>query len=288
MHLPADFLQRVVKWWQADGLTEARRYNVRLYPDGVPFVQGPDYDRTRADHRKAWLSLLMLGSLQSMGRTSPEAHRNFLSLCGSRGWLDTFSTQSAADERWMDSLRGYLTGHAEVLEYFQWMRGFASFYQLGRWLDEYVEVLLQADRTGARSLRMLLAPGVNPDWQGSGLDAPPLTRTLGMGGPFVLRELLRGGALNSADLAPLAYVPTRRLRHLMSTLMLRTLPENDVEAASRSIHHYLTQRVGEAPARFNGQYDLPFHILLGTDKNDTTALTLQQKVLGQPLFRTVR
>ncbi|WP_162865834.1 sacsin N-terminal ATP-binding-like domain-containing protein [Deinococcus wulumuqiensis] len=282
--LPPDFLHRLVAWWRQEGTAETQRYNERLYPSGVPFVTGPDYDSDCSGHRRAWLSLLMLGSLQSMGRTLPEAHRNFLALCAQKGWLDVFSAPEAPDDRWMDSLRTYLTGDAEVLKYYQWMRGFVGFYQLGHWLDAYVEVLLQMEYAEARSLRLLLAPNVNPDLQGSGIDAPPLTRTLGMGAPFVVRELLRGGALRNARLAPLAYVPTRRVRLLMSELMRRLLPQDDVEAASRCIHTHLAQTLGEAQATFGGQYDLPLHILLGSGRDDTTALTLQQRVLGRALF----
>ncbi|MCP2015918.1 hypothetical protein L1280_003101 [Deinococcus sp. HSC-46F16] len=284
LRLPPDFLHRLVAWWRQEGTAETQRYNERLYPSGVPFVTGPDYDSNCPGRRRAWLSLLMLGSLQSMGRTLPEAHRNFLALCAEKGWLDAFSAPDAPDERWMDSLRTYLTGDAEVLKYYQWMRGFVGFYQLGHWLDTYVEVLLQLEYAQPRSLRLLLAPNVNPDLQGSGIDAPPLTRTLGMGAPFVVRELLRGGALRNPKLAPLAYVPTRRVRLLMSELMRRPLPQDDVEAASRCIHTHLAQTLGEAQATFGGQYDLPLHILLGSGRDDTTALALQQRVLGRALF----
>lgn len=284
LRIPPDFLHRLANWWRQESAAEIQRYNERLYPSGVPFVTAPEYDSDCPVRRRSWLSLLMLGSLQSMGRTMPEAHRNFLGLCAEKGWLDAYSGPVATDADWMASLRTYLTGNAEVLKYYQWMRGFTGFYQLGHWLDTYVEVLLQMEYAESRSLRLLLAPNVNPDLQGSGIEAPPLTRTLGMGAPFVVRELLRGGVLSNPKLAPLAYVPTRRVRLLMSELTHRPLPGDDVEAASRGIYTHLAQTLGEAQATFGGHYDLPLHILLGSGRDDTTALALQYRVLGRPLF----
>lgn len=285
LSLPPDFLPRLVAWWKAEGTAETQRYNERLYPSGTPFVTMRDFDSDTPCHRRAWLALLMLGSLQSMGRTKPEAHRNFLAMCEEKGWLEEFSTRKAPDSAWMKSVRTYLTGDAEMLKYYQWMRGFVGFYQLGHWLDEYVEVLRQMDHLEPRSLRLLLAPNVNPELQGSGIDAPPLTGTLGMGGPFVIRELLRHKILRNDQLTPLAYVPTRRIRLLMAELTRKSFPQGEVEGNSRAIHAHLVQTLGTAQATFGGQYDLPLHILLGSSREDATALALQNRVLGRPLFR---
>lgn len=280
--LPLDTLKRLQVWWAREGAAFTRRYEERVYPDGRPFVATNDFELRSTDARLAWMSLFMLGSIQFIGRTQPGQHRDFLRLCREKGWLQIFSS-GAPDAQWLGVVREYLTSDPELLEYYLWMQRFVGFYQLGRWLPQYVEALDQADRFEDNpTLRSLFAPGTNPAHQGGGLDAPPLTRTLGIGGPFVIRELLRARVLSNEALHPLAYVPTRRVRYLMQLLMSETLPDTP-EEQSRAIHTFVVDQLGKQGATFGGQFDLPLQALAGTGRDDTEAQHLQVEILGRIL-----
>lgn len=280
--LPSDALQRLQAWWAREGASFTRRFEERTYPNGKPFVVTDDFELSSPDARLAWMSLFMLGSLHSIGRTRPGQHRDFLRLCRERGWLQTFSS-GAPDVQWMGVVREYLSGDPELLEYYLWMQRFVGFYQLGRWLPQYVEALDQADRFEENpTFRSLFAPNTNPAHQGGGLEAPPLTRTLGIGGPFVIRELLRARVLSNEALHPLAYVPTRRVRFLMELLMHQALPDT-VEEQSRAIHTFLVEQLGTQGATFGGHFDLPLQALAGAGRDDTEAQHLQQEILGRIL-----
>ena len=283
--LPSDSLNRIQRWWQQDHAQHIERFNAWTYPGASPFVHSREYDPADPAHRQAWLSLLLLGSLQSMGRTRPEQHRGFLQYGQEQGWLAAFSDRKAPDEAWMNAVRAYLAQQPDLLKYYAWMRGFVGFYQIGRWLDEYVALFTQLDRLPETSLRSLLAPNSNPALQGSGLSAPPLTQTLGIGAPFVLRELLRAGVLKPEKLRPLAYMPTRRLKNLIGDLTGESIATSDPEDGSRRIAAALAKRLGERDATFLGDYDLPFQILLGSGSDDDKAYALQLQVLGRPLYR---
>lgn len=220
-----------------------------------------------------------------MGRVKPEQHAGFLRLCRTRGWMDIFGSRPSDDARWMGVLRGYLRNDPEYLQYFHWMRGYISFYQLGHWLDEYIEIFAQADKYPAGlTLSTILAPGSNPLLQGSGLEAPPLAGTLGVGGPFIIRELLRAGVLKNQALHGFAYVPTRRIRLLMGQLMGYDLPDGSPGETSKLIHTFLVEKLGAQRATFGGHFDLALQALVGFSRDDTEALKVQESVLGRPLY----
>ena len=278
-----DAMEQLHRWWTVHGPAFVKRYEGRIFPDGHPFpVQT---DPSGSQDRQAWLALLMLGSLQSMGRVKPEQHAGFLRLCRTRGWLDVFGSRPSDDARWMGVLRGYLRNDPEYLQYFHWMRGYISFYQLGHWLDEYIEIFAQADKYPAGlTLSTILAPGSNPLLQGSGLEAPPLAGTLGVGGPFIIRELLRAGVLKNQALHGFAYVPTRKIRLLMGQLMGYDLPDGSPGETSKLIHTFLVEKLGAQRATFGGHFDLALQALVGFSRDDTEALKVQESVLGRPLY----
>ena len=283
--MPTNALELIASWWEKEHSFLTARFDTWTYPDARPFVTSREYDPRDPAQRQAWLSLLMLGSLQSMGRTRPAQHKGFLKFCQEQQWLGAFSAQNAPDQVWMDSLRSYLRQQPELLKYYAWMRGFVGYYQMGRWLDEYVELFTQLDRLPETSLRTLLSLDSNPALQGSGISAPPLGRTLGIGASFVIRELLRAGVLKPEKLRPLAYMPTRRVRELVTQLTRQHVSDNDPEHGSRQIAAALSRHLGDQRATFVGAYDLPLHLLLGSGWDDQDALKLQVQVLGSPLYR---
>lgn len=127
-------------------------------------------------------------------------------------------------------------------------------YRLRRWMDDYVELFLSIDRfTEPFTLDLLFAPNANPHFQGGGIEAPSLTRTLKVGGPLVIRVLLHHGVIGSRLAVPLAYAPIQRIRDCFEQFGESVETSND-------IHGLLCRHLGEAGATFDGAYDIPLRL----------------------------
>ena len=273
-------LERIYAWWTDQRLTYTSALDERMYPSGQPFVTESPFDDDDQELRERWQALFLLSSLQTMGQVKPEQHRTFLQLCQKRGWLKIFSQSSAPDSTWMGIVREFLQDQATRIEYYHWMRQFVPFYQLSRWLKAYADNFTEADKyRESIPLDQLLTPRNNPRLQGTDIDAPPLKEALGIGGNFLVRELLRHGALTNPNLHPLAYVPRKRVRALIETLGGFNLSKDHGDASSE-IYTYLAQYLGKDRATFHGDFDLPLYILAGPDNGDAEAEALQRTILG--------
>lgn len=103
-------------------------------------------------------------------------------------------------------------------------------------------------------LNALLAPRTNPHFQGGGIEAPPLTRTLRVGGPLVIRELLYHGVISNPLAIPHAYAPIQRIRDWFKNL-------GEIVETSKDIFDLLREHLGEEEASFGGAYDIPLRIV---------------------------
>jgi hypothetical protein len=191
-------------------------------------------------------------------------NRNFLELFVRKNWLDRLA--SVENDNCIQILDEYLADPVERPKYFEWMKQFVSFYQSGKWLQQYVWAFQEADKaTSPRSIWSILNSRANPELTGSGLDTPPLDRALGLGGCFVIRELKRAGFLTNPHLDKHCYTPKARIRALMGSCGC-TFTEAVADASwSASIHDFLVSKLGAERARFLGAYDLPFEILANND-----------------------
>jgi hypothetical protein len=267
-------LSGLSEWWTANGAEWIQEYERRLYPHArMPAVRHSFADRDH-EERREWMSLLLLGSLHTMGRTQPEQHRDFLRLCETKGWLDVFADRQHDARRWMEVLEQYLDVRYDSQHYYQWMKQFVGVFQLSRWLPEYVESFLSVNRYEQPfSLNSLLAPRTNPRFSGGGPDAPPMIRTLGIGSSFVLRELTRSGVISGPYVHPHCYVPVRRVCAVLEDLGCSPLASLTNGDRSKAIHAFLAEHIGQEQAIFGGAFDLPL-LALADDP------LLQLEILG--------
>ena len=94
----------IYQWWVRERDRFVRRYEERTYPGGTPLRPSPHFSDRDSLQRRSWLSLLMLGSMQTLGRTKPEQHRGFLLNCERAGWMDVFADPDSPADRWIDVL----------------------------------------------------------------------------------------------------------------------------------------------------------------------------------------
>ena len=253
-------LERLYDWWSGERHQQATAYRDRLYPWPLNYETDQETGRVELDHQ-SWFLLLALGSFQGMGRTREEQHRNFIRGCQERGWWETFTGSDPQEEpeRWMTIIEEYAEAQYDDEEWAQWLAQFPKLYRLRRWLDDYVTLFLSIARFQEQfTLDAILAPRTNPHFQGGGIDAPPLTRTLKVGSHLVIRELLYHGVLQNPLAVPHAYAPISRVQEFFGTFGV------SIET-SEEIHQLLTEHLGEDRVTFGGDYDVPLRIISADD-----------------------
>jgi hypothetical protein len=286
---PKTALELIHEWWEANRGELVVKYEANRYPGGsMPTLCDEINRRSATEDRRGWIILMILGAMHTMGRTHAGAHRNFLVMLEERGWLEVFSRPTDDLAAWMEVLRDYLDENVGDSPYLQWMGRFVSIFQVAYWLHDYVDAFLGIDRfKGDFELDEITATRTAPAFQGGGPDAPPLSRNLGFGACFVVRELARAGIISN----PLAYrhcfVPSAPVRRLMSALGCHALEDVSVTAAERvrestEIHRFLVRHLGESRATFHGDFDLPLIMLNEPGNIDMISSLLDAGLVDQP------
>lgn len=259
---PSQVLNELHDWWQENKERWLCDYERRLYPGGqLPALRAHFSEKELTD-RKNWLTLFLLASFQKIGRAQPEQHRKFLERCEQRGWLDVFADRTQDAQRWMDILDEFLDDPFDQ-RYYQWMKWFVEIFQLSRWLGEYVEAFLNVNQLSRNvSLDAILAPRTSALFSGGGPDGPALTRTLGIGACFVMRELTRKDVIRQPHLHAYCYVPSQSVLSVLEKLgcNMRSAPPPD---QSQQIYRFLEQHLGPERATFGRTFDLPLLALAG-------------------------
>lgn len=147
------------------------------------------------------------------------------------------------------------------------------------WLDDYARTFLwlnHCDRP--HSLRTILTPRANPAFQGGGPDAPPLGSVLGIGACYMLRELVRLGAVNNPLFYRYCYVPTKQVRELVaaSNSGMAFLSSLSREEQAVEIWSNAAEVLGPDAATMNFAFDIPLRVV-ASDRD------LQVKLLGRPV-----
>jgi hypothetical protein len=282
---PSSVLNEIYSWWSLGGNKWVSVYEERLYPGR--YLKGlstfcTDFREIKSDTeaRKNWLVLLFLGALHTMGRTKPGQHREFIKNCEDQGWLDIFASPGSVPEDWIRVLDEYFDKQVEESPYYEWMKQFIGIYGISRRIEDYADLFLDINkREERRLLDDILRSKASDRYQGGGTSAPPLSRILGMGTCFVVRELVRHGIITNKLAYRYCYVPVGRVRKLLSTLGCGglDLSSNRWEISS-AIYDFLKECLGEEKAIFQNAFDLPLLAVYEKENID-----LQRKLFGQEL-----
>lgn len=260
---PAQALQAVAAWWQREAAELLPDHLASLYHDGGGFLGCLRRPYTpAAKEREAWLTLLLRGGLESMGRVAPEAHREFVRTVSADGWLRQLAEQPRSAAATVDRLREKLDERADKLPYLHWLRYYLPLAVMARWTDDYVQTLLDFDSFSAfpGNLETLLSPRVNAEYSGGGPDAPPLYPVLGIGACFVVRELARVGLVCRQEARRFAFVPRGAVRRMVARLGGPELDENAPAWLNATrIYDFVDEHLDEPT--FGGCYDIPLRIL---------------------------
>jgi hypothetical protein len=174
--------------------------------------------------------------------------------------MEVFADPESTAEHWMGVLDTYMDAQTDESAFYHWVRQFVSIYQIARSLPEYVGIFLDIDKQGRHfGFDEILTPRTASTQSGGGWDAPPLTRTIGIGACFVVRELVRMGLLSSRHAHDHAYVGVSCVRNVFVRLGMSNLRgEGASYLHSSRMHRFLVDLLGPDRAHFDRCFDLPF------------------------------
>ncbi len=259
---PESVLMAVRDWWDSDGASLLKKHDEQLYPEtgrlelntSLPAIRGD------IDERKKWIELFTLGATHTFGRVRTAQNSGFIRLMRDRNWLDRVADPESNNGIWGQIFEEFFNSPSDRQQYFYWLSLLANIYQFTTWLEDYVEIFLSLELRGPVSLGSLLEPRSDPHMQGGGIDAPSLQRALGYGVSYVVRELLRFGAISSRDAVPHAYVPQRATVEFLQRIHMPNISNEPAWDRSRLIHRFLEEHLGDE-ADFGGSYDIPLKLV---------------------------
>lgn len=153
---------------------------------------------------------------------------------------------------------------------------FPIIYKLSRQLDDYAFLMLDLfKRRQPFDLPLALSPKADADQD---VNAAPLTKTLGIGANFVIRELIRLDVVRDTPyLREHAFVPYRKIRQLITGFGCLEIDETESKLRMAPlIFRFVSDHMDADKATFCRDFDIPLKIIA-----DDAALQLE--LLGQQL-----
>ncbi len=261
-HNPEEILQRIYTWWADTKEEHIAQYEQRTYPDNA--LLDLEEDEFGRIDRKSWMILFTLAHFHTIGRQKDVHHKGFIEMCITRGWWDVFTKEKPEEraDEWMNVLEEYINEQVDKSEYELWMNRFPTIYRFSRKLEDYKESFLSLDRMEILpDIKKILKTKAIEIFQGGGISAPPIERSLGIGACFIFRELKRKQILKRNQIIPFCYVPVKRVRDLFQKIGCEGITESDGIYNSKRIHNFLCQNLGEKRSTFLNNYDIPLQVI---------------------------
>ncbi len=262
---PPNIIEKIYEWWEHSHVSGIQNYEKRIYVQG----QFPKINKdvpANLTERTEWLKLFLYGIIHSVGRTKHEADRKFVRLCTDRGWLSLLANSANRPHDWLTAWDGYIDEQIQDIKFFHWMKQLIGLFVVGRRLDDYVEAFLAVNQIGKPfALSQITAPRASEIFQGGGPNAPPISKILGIGAWFIIRELVRKGIIENKNAHRHCYVPVKRVRDIVERMGGPFLENSSREEQSIRIYEFLAKHLGEEKATFNGAFDIPLQLIAEDD-----------------------
>ncbi len=266
---PRDVLQGIADWWDDEREDLIERYDQAVYPDPDLF----DPQALHADDDEAWFTMLGLATFQTLGGIQPEQSRGYVERAIREGWWRDLARIEPNDRKLLPYVERLLAWSEPDADdaFMRWRRCLVDVCTIARHIDDY-RVLFRAlprivSQEGHVSLRNLLMPGSSLEAGRLGVNAANLSRSLGIGANWVVRELARIEIYprEHAQLAmPFGWSTPRRVRRLIERIGLGSV-DHGVDGGWHL--HQLVMRTTGHTAPFGDDGDLPLHIItLGTHR----------------------
>lgn len=255
------------EWWEQNGRQSASLYDFHTWPTG----SNPRklIDKTAEEDPEGWFSFFALGVFFTIGRTSPQATRNFIKTAQSEGWWHEMSRVywTGGHKAWSDRLDEIAMTDGRASGYPQWRRMLADLYVVARWLPEYVDVFTNLPRyveqNGAIRLSNMWWPSAAPELQRRGTEGASLVQSLGIGANWMIREAVRSGFWGDAGktMHPYGWVNNNRMGDFGQSLGWSLPDRGEGMDASIEVFDRFFSVLG-ARASFCGDLGLPIQLIM--------------------------
>lgn len=257
----AKALEKVYDWWIREQEKQLAEYDQKVYARPLLWsLMEEDDELDLGETRRAWLKLMYLGACQTMGMATEVHHRNAIQWLEEKGWWDTIAdSPSVPASNWTYLIDSYLQD-AHVNEMYRTWVQILPLYRFSSNLENYVHFFMSTEHLS--HLDDLLKSGSSALWQGSGISAPELKATLGIGANFIIRELIRHKVVPAtATTRQHAFSLSGRVRRVFSKMGIHVKDQAD-PYQSKLVFEQLQHHLGdEVRATFNDSFDIPFRIL---------------------------
>ncbi len=267
-------LRGIAEWWRDNRSDLHEAYDRAVYPDDFSVAALADNDKG------AWFTMLALASFQTLGRIKPAQSRQFVAMAIENHWWYDLATIDPYDEQlkpFVDRLRAWSDPDADET-YLMWRRCLPDLCMIARHLESYQRLFRKLPAVVAQegdvSLRGHLRPAFSHVASRMGIEAAPLAKSLGIGANWLVRELGRKGIYSQAQseqIMPYGWSTTERVRRLAYTLGMGQFQRGIDEG--RALHHAVERYIGAA-AQFDGDGDLPLHVITLAKHRDELASIL--------------
>jgi hypothetical protein len=276
-------------WWmenRADELPEyLRSFYGTLAPTQLPWPSddawgfGGDAENLRA--RKEWMILFVHAAMHTQGWFEPGRFRAFVAFLENHRWIEVFADPASTPSDFTGILDEFLENTVGRVTYYHSMRQFITFYAASRNLEATVEGLANLEKKQSPwNLEQAFSLGLEPEFAGSGIDAPSMVSAFGLGEHYILRELYRLGRLTNPLGWEHCFVLNRRTRRLCEWIFgIEGFGDADwKDGASKVLYETLLDLGTEEKATFGGCFDIPLWILAHRP-------SLQNSLLGEAIIQ---
>lgn len=256
----AQRLEEIYEWWHNNQNALLQNYKHRVYVDAQFPVT--NFNVNGPPDRKGWLKLFLYGIVQTLGRTRIEASRNFIHLCENKRWIENLCQLPIQSEEWLENLYAYIQEQINDIPFYEWIKPLFGLFVVAKKLEDYVKAFEAISNMGDfGNLNQITNPLTNPFFQGGGPDAPPISRILGIGAWFMLRELVRNGLITNQAAYRHCFFPCERVCNLIAKLGAPQLINLNHEEKSIIIHKFLEEHLGQERATFDQSFDIPLQLI---------------------------
>lgn len=253
---PEKVLNEIYTWWIKNEKKYLSEYEQEVYPNihNIRILNRNNYDEP--DNRKNWMTLFLLGTFHTLGRTLSSQNRNFIEYCQKEGWLDIFSSSESSPDDWINILEKYIEKQDYQEDYQNWMRMFPNIYKLSKYLSDYAQTFLDIENYKKDfPWDTKLRPQTDID---AVSNAPSVLKTFGIGANFILRELVRLGIIQGNEfIYKHCFVPSRKIRDFFISLGCKNLNSDQREFGDAGvIYEFVADKLGQEKATFNNCFDI--------------------------------
>jgi len=263
-------LRKIYDWWKNKSNYEkqslANDYEKSLYPEWFKKEDLKSESNTEI-YNRAWFTLFAIAICQQRGWSSDSINNSFLKYLNDNLWFDKMIKHKSdnSEIEWMKIIKEYYKLNTTDQKWQEWIKLIPQFFIIRNDMEEWISLMRGLDNKKEEfELTTTLKPNTDPDLKGSGIDLPALNRTLRIGLPFIIRELLRFNIIKSnRNLICHAFMPKERT----AKIVMGENYDDNLTYTSRDIFKEINDKLNMKEYTFDGYYDIPMLIYKEEENN---------------------